>query len=40
MTPNVLFLFIYEDLYLICSLYASTILPAIADAAAVLGDPK
>ena len=39
MTPNVLFLYIYEDLYLICSLYA-TILPAIADAAAVLGDPK
>ena len=36
MTPNVLFLYIYEDLYLICSLYASTI----ADAAAVLGDPK
>ena len=39
-TPNVFFLYVYEDLLPHIFLYASTILPAIADAAAVFGDPK
>lgn len=42
-TPNLLFLYVYEDLkilFLIYFPYASTILPAIADAAAVFGDPR
>ena len=42
-TPNLLFLYVYEDLRILFPHifpYASTILPAIADAAAVFGDPK
>ena len=39
-TPNVFFLYVYENLLPHIFLYASTILPAIADDAAVFGDPK
>ena len=38
--PQCVFLYVYEDLLPHIFLYASTILPAIADAAAVFGDPK